>query len=86
MIDRFFNIALLGEADLLTGQLDSPRSPPDALAAFQNEEVAPEDWIVQGICAYVPQVRSTRSFVLLIVRVENGFTIECVATQCIYQG
>ncbi|KAF7795628.1 hypothetical protein EIP86_006793 [Pleurotus ostreatoroseus] len=48
-------LALLGEADLLAGQLNCPRSPPDALAAFQNEDIAPEDWVVDGICAYVPQ-------------------------------
>ena len=60
-------LALLGEADLLTGQVVCPRSPPDALARFAVERPGEEDWIVPGICAYVPQVRvvccvtSTRS-------------------------
>ena len=51
-------IALLGEADLLTGQLICPRSPPDALASFVGKEVSEEEWIVPGVCAYVPQVRA----------------------------
>ena len=49
--------ALLGEADLLTGQMVCPRSPPDALASFIGAHIAKEEWIVPGICAYVPQVR-----------------------------
>jgi hypothetical protein len=48
--------ALLGEVDLLTGQVLCPRSPPDALAGFAGIRVAKHEWIVQGICAYVPQV------------------------------
>lgn len=48
--------ALLGEADLLTGQLVCPRSPPDALASFVGQQVPDEKWIVQGVCAFVPQV------------------------------
>ncbi|KII87771.1 hypothetical protein PLICRDRAFT_92667 [Plicaturopsis crispa FD-325 SS-3] len=55
-------LALLGEADLLTGQSMCPRSPPDALANFADEvEVSPEDWIVEGICAYVPQAAWLRN-------------------------
>lgn len=47
---------LLGEADLLSGGLVCPRSPPDALAAFAELSFIPEDeWVVPGICAYVPQ-------------------------------
>ncbi|KAG8693030.1 hypothetical protein FRC09_010790, partial [Ceratobasidium sp. 395] len=49
-------LALLGEADLLTGQLLAPRSPPDALAALgQQNNLSSSNWIVKGICAYVPQ-------------------------------
>ncbi|KAI0338006.1 ATP-binding cassette transporter [Trametopsis cervina] len=47
--------ALLGEADLLTGQLICPRSPPDALASFTGKPVSDEEWVVEGVCAYVPQ-------------------------------
>ncbi|KAJ3540055.1 hypothetical protein NM688_g6278 [Phlebia brevispora] len=54
-------LALLGEADLLAGQIECPRSPPDVLAAFQHGEVAPEDWVVQGVCAYVPQAAWLRN-------------------------
>lgn len=49
-------IALLGEADTLAGQVLCPRSPPDALASFAEAQISEENWIVQGICAYVPQV------------------------------
>ena len=52
-------IALLGEADVLTGQLVCPRSPPDSLAMFAGVQVPKEQWVVKGICAYVPQVNQT---------------------------
>ncbi|KAG8716045.1 hypothetical protein FRC11_010771 [Ceratobasidium sp. 423] len=49
-------LALLGEADLLAGQLIAPRSPPDALAKLSQEsDLDNSNWIVRGICAYVPQ-------------------------------
>ncbi|OAX31449.1 hypothetical protein K503DRAFT_860742, partial [Rhizopogon vinicolor AM-OR11-026] len=51
-------LALLGEADIITGQVVCPRSPPDALACFANQKVTKEQWIVPGVCAYVPQVRN----------------------------
>jgi hypothetical protein len=35
----------------------SPRSPPDSLASFAGVHVPKEQWIVKGICAYVPQVK-----------------------------
>lgn len=58
---------MLGEVDLLTGQVLCPRSPPDALAGFTEIRVAKQDWVVEGICAYVPQVNvpSCASFMLL---------------------
>ena len=46
---------LLGEADIVAGQVICPRSPPDA-HAFLTEVDHTEYWIVEGICAYVPQV------------------------------
>ena len=52
----FASLALLGEADLLAGQIISPRSPPDCLANFSELTFIPDDeWIVRGVCAYVPQ-------------------------------
>ena len=45
----------MGEADVLAGQVLCPRSPPDSIAAFSGR-VSKEDWIVFGVCAYVPQV------------------------------
>ncbi|KAI0062503.1 ATP-binding cassette transporter [Artomyces pyxidatus] len=48
-------LALLGEADFLTGQVLCPRSPPDAIASFATVLPQPEEWIVEGVCAYVPQ-------------------------------
>lgn len=49
--------ALLGEADLLAGQISCPRSPPNIIASFAGVLPKPEDWIVPGVCAFVPQVR-----------------------------
>lgn len=49
-------LALLGEADVLAGQIISPRSPPDTIASFVGQVVSDEEWTVQGVCAYVPQV------------------------------
>ena len=43
------------EADVLAGQVLCPR-PPDLLAAFSNSRVSKEDWVVSGVCAFVPQV------------------------------
>ncbi|KAI0676238.1 multidrug resistance-associated ABC transporter [Trametes maxima] len=48
-------LALLGEADLLSGQMVCPRSPPDTIASFAGVVVPQEEWIVHGVCAYVPQ-------------------------------
>ncbi|KAJ7666515.1 P-loop containing nucleoside triphosphate hydrolase protein [Mycena rosella] len=47
-------LALLGEADVVAGQMTCPRSPPDSLASFA-------DWVVPGMCAYVPQVSWLRN-------------------------
>ena len=52
----FFLTALLGEADVLAGQVLCPRSPPDSLAALSGSRVSEGDWVVSGVCAYVPQV------------------------------
>ncbi|KAK0452263.1 P-loop containing nucleoside triphosphate hydrolase protein [Armillaria borealis] len=52
--------ALLGEADILAGQMLCPRSPPDAIASFKT--ILPrEEWVIQGICAYVPQAAWLRN-------------------------
>ncbi|KAL1948837.1 hypothetical protein VTO73DRAFT_10643 [Trametes versicolor] len=48
-------LALLGEADLLSGQMICPRSPPDTIAKFAGVSVPHEEWVVSGVCAYVPQ-------------------------------
>ncbi|KAF8154768.1 multidrug resistance-associated ABC transporter [Crassisporium funariophilum] len=54
-------LALLGEADILAGQVLCPRSPPDSLAKFSGVWVRKEDWIVSGVCAYVPQAAWLRN-------------------------
>lgn len=51
-------LALLGEADILAGQLLCPRSPPDSLAAYAKVE---GEWVVDGMCAYVPQAAWLRN-------------------------
>ncbi|KAJ7846225.1 multidrug resistance-associated ABC transporter [Mycena olivaceomarginata] len=48
-------LALLGEADILGGQMLCPRSPADSLASFAGTHPTKEDWVIAGICAYVPQ-------------------------------
>ncbi|QRW11566.1 ABC transporter [Ceratobasidium sp. AG-Ba] len=49
--------ALLGEADILAGEVFAPRSPPDTLAYLNTEsDMNASNWVVEGICAYVPQV------------------------------
>ncbi|KAF5371584.1 hypothetical protein D9758_003437 [Tetrapyrgos nigripes] len=53
-------LALLGEADLLTGQLLCPRSPPNSIALFEKMDKN-EKWVVQGITAYVPQAAWLRN-------------------------
>ncbi|KAJ6609306.1 hypothetical protein B0H10DRAFT_2166370 [Mycena sp. CBHHK59/15] len=48
----------LGSEDAFTssGQVMCPRSPPDSLASFAGLHPTNEEWVVEGICAYVPQV------------------------------
>ena len=54
-------LALLGEADLLSGQLLCPRSPPDIIARFAGEKATEEEWVVEGACAFVPQTAWLRN-------------------------
>jgi energy-coupling factor transporter ATP-binding protein EcfA2 len=48
-------LALLGEVDVLAGQVFCPRSPANSLALL-HESATDDDWIVLGMTAYVPQV------------------------------
>ncbi|KIY69721.1 multidrug resistance-associated ABC transporter [Cylindrobasidium torrendii FP15055 ss-10] len=52
--------ALLGEADVLSGQMFCPRSPPDALANLMTYKPG-QEWIADGVCAYVPQAAWLRN-------------------------
>ncbi|KAJ7485719.1 multidrug resistance-associated ABC transporter [Mycena latifolia] len=54
-------LALLGEADVLTGRVLCPRSPPDSLASLAMEKPEAGKWIVDGLCAYVPQTSWLRN-------------------------
>ncbi|KAF8649184.1 hypothetical protein AX16_005982 [Volvariella volvacea WC 439] len=54
-------LSLLGEADILAGQLLCPRTPPDAIASFVGKEIAPHEWVIPGVCAYVPQAAWLRN-------------------------
>ena len=49
-------LAMLGEADILPGQVILPHSPPDALARSMSPLEHGEDWVMPTICAYVPQM------------------------------
>ncbi|KAF8549145.1 P-loop containing nucleoside triphosphate hydrolase protein [Imleria badia] len=54
-------LALLGEADVLAGQVVCPRSPPNILAGFSEKIASPENWVVRGVCAFVPQTAWLRN-------------------------
>lgn len=45
---------LLGEADLLTGRMDCPRSAPNVMGTAA-QSITEEDWIIKSMLAYVPQ-------------------------------
>lgn len=55
----YWRIALLGEADFLTGQVLCPKTPPDAIASFAGVVPPSDEWVIDGVCAYVPQVNSS---------------------------
>ncbi|KAH8996013.1 ATP-binding cassette transporter [Lactarius akahatsu] len=48
-------LALLGEVDVLTGQVLCPQTPPNAIASFVGVVPSPDEWVIDGVCAYVPQ-------------------------------
>ncbi|KAH7105025.1 multidrug resistance-associated ABC transporter [Auriculariales sp. MPI-PUGE-AT-0066] len=49
--------SLLGEAEVLAGDVFCPRSGPGAVALqYPSRLPSPEEWILPGVCAYVPQV------------------------------
>jgi hypothetical protein len=77
-------LALLGEADILTGQVVCPRSPPDALACFADQKITREDWIAPGVCAYVPQVRIC-DVIGHIHDLMNLTLSGCLAAKCLYE-
>jgi ABC-type transport system involved in cytochrome bd biosynthesis fused ATPase/permease subunit len=45
---------LLGEADLLSGDMQCPRSSPDAMSSLK-QPLSDAEWIVPGVTAFVPQ-------------------------------
>lgn len=54
-------LSLLGEADVLAGQLLCPRSPSNLLASYAESVITKDKWIVQGSTAYVPQAAWLRN-------------------------
>ena len=54
-------LALLGEVDILTGQVLCPRSPPDSLASFVDTKPNKKEWVIEGLCGYVPQAAWLRN-------------------------
>ncbi|KAH9043928.1 ATP-binding cassette transporter [Lactarius pseudohatsudake] len=54
-------LALLGEADFLTGQVLCPKTPPDAIASFAGVVPSLDEWVTDGVCAYVPQTAWLRN-------------------------
>lgn len=47
-------LGLLGEADVLAGQITCPRSGPGAIDDF-GKKIHPDEWVVPGRTAYCPQ-------------------------------
>ncbi|KAJ7064766.1 multidrug resistance-associated ABC transporter [Mycena amicta] len=54
-------LALLGEADVISGTVVSPRSPPNSLAHSSSHIKEGAEWVVDGLCAYVPQTAWLRN-------------------------
>lgn len=46
---------LLGEADLLAGHVECPRSSPNAMGGNEQYGIKEEDWVIPSMLAYVPQ-------------------------------
>ena len=46
--------AIIGEAQILKGDVEVPRAPPMHMRG--NENASPEDWIIPSAVAYVGQV------------------------------
>ena len=53
--------------DVLTGQILCPRSPPDIIAQYVGTQIPEEEWVVEGACAYVPQVCFPRNTIPLVI-------------------
>jgi ABC-type multidrug transport system fused ATPase/permease subunit len=66
-------LSLLGEADVLAGQLLCPRSPPDSIASYTDSVITKGKWIMQGSTAYVPQAAWLRN---ASIRGERAFTVQ----------
>ncbi|KAG2008576.1 ATP-binding cassette transporter [Coprinopsis cinerea AmutBmut pab1-1] len=54
-------LALLGEADVIHGKVLCPRSPPGSIASWSMVDWSKEEWVTEGMCAYVPQVAWLRN-------------------------
>ncbi|KAF9479792.1 multidrug resistance-associated ABC transporter [Pholiota conissans] len=54
-------LALLGEAEVLSGKVCCPRTPLNSLLASPRLKIRKEDWIIDGACAYVSQTAWQRN-------------------------
>ncbi len=77
--------ALLGEAEVLSGSIICPQSPPDGLTILTEHPVPENQWIVQGLCAYVPQVYFILSFSGYSAKRLLRCTSVCLASKRFYQ-
>ena len=60
-------MALLGEVDVLTNQIVCPKSPPNSIPQYVGTQIPEEEWVVEGACAYVPQVCFPRNTIPLVI-------------------
>lgn len=48
-------LALLHEAEISSGHVQSPRSSSNAIKGIQGQIIPPQEWIRKELCAYTPQ-------------------------------
>ncbi|KDR71589.1 hypothetical protein GALMADRAFT_792794 [Galerina marginata CBS 339.88] len=53
--------ALLGEVEATCGTIKCPRTPFNFQSSTRTDSITDKDWIVDGICAYVPQTTWLRN-------------------------
>jgi len=80
-------LSLLGESEILHGEIVGPRSPANALDEAKISNLGPHNWVQDHLCAYVPQqawlrnesIRDNILFGLPMDRTRYNFTLQACA-------